>query len=318
MGMLRAWHSKIILILIFLAYLFLPKTATFGVSYVQLLSTVLILVAILSFINKSAVDLIISLFIFVALVFMRTFYPQMIDIQTSIVLSGILAFLFLSFTLLIGPWARFIKKLAPLLKNRRHIGVATSLLAFTHFYIILTSQLYGTFFQMVPVGILFFGMIALFVLLALAVTSWDFIQRNNNFILWGIVHTLTLVIYWAGFLYFRKNAIPLYLPPNSYTALIIFGLYWLLINPFVARLLKKLFRKAEFINGWKHLHFLVYVAYISVIFHISAGVLVTQPQWIQWTFRLIVTFVLGSHIAGWIRKLNAKKKIAAPANTSTQ
>ena len=164
---------------------------------------------------------------------------------------GACAFLMLSVILCIGPLARLDKRFLPLLYNRRHFGVMTAFVAFTHFGYILNwyfafskSSKYETLlFANTSYGQLsgfpfeFLGLIGLICLLILATTSHDF---------------------WLKFL----------------TAPV-----------------------------WKRLHYLIYVAYASVVAHISLGILQDQQNHVFTViFILAALIVAGLHVAAYLHE----------------
>ena len=121
---------------------------------------------------------------------------------------GTCAFILLSFILCIGPLARLDKRFLPLLYNRRHFGVLTCSVAFTH-----ASYVLGWYFSFSPtdryIGMLIantsyeqilgfpfeiFGIFALIVLLILAVTSHDFWLSFLSPPIWKKIH---MGIYFA-------------------------------------------------------------------------------------------------------------------------
>ena len=101
---------------------------------------------------------------------------------------GSCAFLMLSFTLCIGPLARLDRRFLPLLYNRRHLGVATCVVAATHAshvlgwyfgfssvdpYVALLSA-NASFARFAGFPFELFGVAALLILVLLAATSHDF------------------------------------------------------------------------------------------------------------------------------------------------
>ncbi|ABD56040.1 Rieske 2Fe-2S domain-containing protein [Jannaschia sp. CCS1] len=122
---------------------------------------------------------------------------------------GTAAFFMLSATLCIGPLARMDTRFLPLLYNRRHFGVLTAAVAWTH-----ATYVYGWYFSFTPMDrmealltsntafdqILGFpiealGMFALFILLILAATSHDFWLSFLGAPLWKRLHLLIYLAY---------------------------------------------------------------------------------------------------------------------------
>ena len=124
---------------------------------------------------------------------------------------GTCAFLLLTFILCIGPLARLDTRFLPLLYNRRHFGVMTCAVAFTH-----ASHVVSIYFSFSPLdkyvavlasntsydrflGFPFetFGIFALFLLLVLAATSHDFWLRFLTPPIWKAIHISVYVAYAA-------------------------------------------------------------------------------------------------------------------------
>ncbi len=124
---------------------------------------------------------------------------------------GSCAFLMLSFILCIGPLARLDKRFLPLLYNRRHFGVMTSVVALTH-----ASHVLGWYFGFSPVdpyeallsantgftrlaGFPFemFGVFALAILATLAATSHDFWLAFLTAPVWKALH-MSIYAAWTA------------------------------------------------------------------------------------------------------------------------
>ncbi len=117
--------------------------------------------------------------------------------------SGSLAFVLLTCVLLVGPLARVSPRFLPILRNRRHLGVATFLVALVHgglafyqFHFLgdlepLASLLSGgASFQLL-------GAVGLLVLFAMAATSHDFWLANLTPTAWKALHMLVYAAYAA-------------------------------------------------------------------------------------------------------------------------
>ena len=124
---------------------------------------------------------------------------------------GTCAFLMLTFVLCIGPLARLDTRFLPLLYNRRHFGVITCAVAFTH-----AASIVSIYYSFSPLnkyvavlasntsydrflGFPFetFGIFALFLLLVLAATSHDFWLRFLTPSIWKAIHISVYVAYAA-------------------------------------------------------------------------------------------------------------------------
>ncbi|MFK8052832.1 MAG: ferric reductase-like transmembrane domain-containing protein [Woeseiaceae bacterium] len=124
------------------------------------------------------------------------------ELQILIRATGSLAFLMLSFVLSIGPLARFSERFKPLLFNRRHLGVATFIIALLHAVLVLLW--YHGFGTLNPLVSLFasnprydalagfpfesLGFVALLILFLMAATSHDFWNANLGPRLWKSIH----------------------------------------------------------------------------------------------------------------------------------
>ena len=130
-------------------------------------------------------------------------------VQILIRATGSLAFLQLSFLLCIGPLARLTPRFKPFLYNRRHLGVATFLVALVH--AVLVTVWYHGFGVLNPLlsllvsnprydslaGFPFesLGLAALLMLFVLAATSHDFWNANLGPGLWKALHMLVYPAY---------------------------------------------------------------------------------------------------------------------------
>ena len=123
--------------------------------------------------------------------------------------TGTCAFLMLHVVLCIGPLARFDRRFAPLLYNRRHFGVTLFLVALVHavlvtgfyhgfgvvnpFVSLLTSNTNYTSLSGFPFETL--GIIALVILFLMAATSHDFWLANLTPGVWKALHMLVYIAY---------------------------------------------------------------------------------------------------------------------------
>jgi nitrite reductase/ring-hydroxylating ferredoxin subunit/DMSO/TMAO reductase YedYZ heme-binding membrane subunit len=122
---------------------------------------------------------------------------------------GTCAFLLLHIVLCIGPLARFDRRFLPMLYNRRHLGVATFLVALAHG--ILATGYYHAFGRLNPLVSLLatntqytswagfpfeiLGVVALVVLFLMAATSHDFWLKNLSPGVWKRLHMLVYPAY---------------------------------------------------------------------------------------------------------------------------
>ena len=122
---------------------------------------------------------------------------------------GTLALLLLHVILAIGPLCRLHPAFLPLLYNRRHMGVTMFVLALGHgvfaliqfhaagdlnpFLSLLTSHTSWSRITAIPFQL--FGLLALFLLFAMASTSHDFWLKNLTAPVWKALHMLVYVAY---------------------------------------------------------------------------------------------------------------------------
>ena len=229
------------------------------------------------------------------------------DLYMVLVTAAILAFGFLSFALLIGPWSWFFhRRFLRLVKHRRHVGVASLLLAFLHVNIVLVVY----YNSQLPIALLIsanvFGTTTLYLMELLGLTSWDWAQRKIPLRWWNVIHTVALVPY-LGIVALGWHAPDL--TGLGKTLLVAIALYWLILSPWRVQLTS---RRTP--NGWKQLHRLVYAAYAAVVIHVWTGVVSNRPPAIQLLFWTPVLVVLGSHGVGWWQKLRlqARRRHVAP------
>lgn len=292
---------KLTLIILLPFILLFPRILFLRDNALLACTMVLGLVAILALVwKRSYVDLAVPVIILAALWFARAATPVRTanDLTLIIRVAGVMAFLFLNFTLLIGPWSRIHKFFIRFYKHRRHLGVTTLLLALTH-----ASTISAYFFADNPEKLLaaefvLFGSTALLILFALGATSWNYLQKHVSVKVWQIVHLALLVAYLSEVFYFYF--LPRSQPVSSWIKYIIGGfvIYWIAISPYA------LPRLIQFVtNGWKQLHTLIWIAYVAVIIHIWTGTASFQAAWVQAAFWVVVGTVAISHLIGWMIRL---------------
>lgn len=139
----------------------------------------------------------------------RVFFPPPEDISLPILLIrglGVCAIVMLHLILIIGPLARLTPLAAPLLYNRRHLGVAFFITALLH--ALLVIAFYGGFGTQDPVRAVlagtqntntipfeFLGMLALIIFALMASTSHDYWLKNLGPSLWKSMHMLVYLAY---------------------------------------------------------------------------------------------------------------------------
>lgn len=236
--------------------------------------------------------------------------PSTNELLVVLVTAAILAFGFLSLTLLIGPWSWFFRRrFLRLLKHRRHVGVTSLLLAFLHVNIVLAAY----YNNQVPLALLVsanvFGSTALYLMELLGLTSWDWAQRKISLRWWNVIHTAALLPY-LGIMAIGWRASDLTLAGK--TTLVAIAVYWIILAPWRIQLTAR--RTA---NGWKQLHRLIYAAYAAVVIHIWTGVASQRPPAVQAIFWAPVALVVASHAVGLTLKIKARRVRPQPAASPT-
>lgn len=133
---------------------------------------------------------------------------------------GALAFSLLHLILIMGPLARLSDRFAPLLYNRRHLGVATCLVGLLHAF--LSLGYYGGFGVRNPFVALYgdgasgplfglpfeaWGLFGLLTLLVMAATSHDFWLKNLGPRVWKGLHMLIYPAYLSLVLHVGLGAV---------------------------------------------------------------------------------------------------------------
>lgn len=176
-----------------------------------------------------------ALYLVCFVVFNKLFQPQITPETLLIRSTATLAFLMLHIILMIGPLCRLNPNFLPLLYNRRHLGVATFVVAAVHgiFSIIqfhalgdinpLLSLFIGntqfgslSSFPFQPLG--FFALIILFLM---AATSHDFWLHNLGPRFWKTMHTMVYVAYALIIMHVMLGVIQMEQSPTLVTLLAI-------------------------------------------------------------------------------------------------
>jgi sulfoxide reductase heme-binding subunit YedZ len=140
---------------------------------------------------------------------------------------GTCAIVMLHVVLAIGPLARLDRRFLPLVYNRRHLGVATFLVALGHATVAVgyyhgfgaVTPLVSVLSIPGPLPFEWLGLAALFVLFVMAVTSHDFWQKALGPSAWKCLHMLVYPTYGLLVLHVLLGA--LRAEPNPlYTALV--------------------------------------------------------------------------------------------------
>lgn len=282
---------SLLLVVIFIYTVpFIPALAERMVAGVVVLMIVL---GIMAAVKKAWTDVVITMVIALTFIIGRLQFNQVPDTDFTFRTAAALAFVFLNVTLFIGPWSRFTPHFQKFYKHRRHVGVTTFLLALTHASLIMKIYFHYSPEQAFSASFVFFGFTGLFILLWMALTSWDYVQKHFKSTWWIAIHTGLFVIYAGMVGYMYTVAVDLTMIQKMLLGS--FLLFWLLAAPW--SLPRKILRR---VNGWKQLHVLVYLAYASVITHIWTGVVSQLDTWVQALFWTMIVGVITSHAIGWV------------------
>jgi methionine sulfoxide reductase heme-binding subunit len=151
----------------------------------------------------------VGLYLAVFMVLQGLLHPEITAETLIIRATGTLAFLMLHVILVIGPLARLQPKLAPLLYNRRHLGVTTFVIGAVHgvFNLLQFHSLSNTnplvslfasntrYFSLGGFPFQVFGFFALLILFLMAATSHDFWLKNLSPRIWKTLHLFVYLAY---------------------------------------------------------------------------------------------------------------------------
>lgn len=260
-------------------------------------------IGVIAILFKNYTDLILIAFVGLNMYSHTLLYPNLDDFRHIAQTSAFVALTFLHITLLMGPLAKFHQRFAKLLKHRRHVGVAAFLMAFIHANFIIAKYYNFEFVDIYGINANFFGTTALIILSAMALTSLNYFQYTVTVKTYSVLHTGLLVFYIT---YTTFLSLIGYLRLEIWQLLIfaLFVIFWILLAPW--SLPKKLFLR---VNGWKQLHYLVYIAYIAVIIHAWTGYFSVEKLPMKVTFWVPVFCVFIIHAFGWIRKIRGLRKL---------
>lgn len=247
--------------------------------------------------NKYKVDTVIFFLLFLGLSLTKLRYSDVDEMILLLRFASASAFFFLSFALVIGPLSRFSSFFLDFYRYRRHIGVTTYFLGLLHAEIVVVYIFQGDIKSLQLVSYTYFGLTTIYILTFMAATSWNYLQKHVSLLWWSVLHGFAFTIYF-GFVYNFFAVTAEYANSIQKILPVIFIILWLLFSPWaIARfVLPK-------VNGWKQLHVLVYIAYISVVTHAWYAAVSYQDSWIKYGFLTIVGFVISLHAIGWIKML---------------
>lgn len=278
----------------------------------DLLWLLIALLIVLSLLAKNWVDSLLLIILAGNLALHQLMYPKLDDTRHIVQTTAFVAFTFLQITLIIGPLTRINKKFSPLFRHRRHVGVASFLLAFIHANFVISKYYEYDPELIYSVNANYFGTTTLIILSALALTSTNYFQTRLQTKYYNLIHTGLLIFYIIYTLGMNALGI-LKLKTLHFVIFGFFVIFWLLLAPW--SLPKKLFLR---VNAWKQLHYLVYLAYISVIFHAWTGYFVLQDAPMQTTFWVTIFAVVSIHAYGWLlrfRKRNIQNEESVPTDS---
>jgi sulfoxide reductase heme-binding subunit YedZ len=184
-------------------------------------------------------------------------------LQLLIRASGALAFAMLSLVLCVGPLSRLSPRWLPVLYNRRHLGVATFVMALLHAVLVLiwyhgfgvldplTSLLVSNPRYDAIAGFPFesLGALALVILFLMAATSHDFWNATLGPSVWKLIH-LPVYVAWAllvahvalGVLQFEKHP--------AYSGALIVAAFIVCTLQLISPLLRRVSRVRLLADGW--------------------------------------------------------------------
>lgn len=272
----------------------------------------LTILAILALLARNYPDLFLIVFAGIMMFIHTLLFPALSDFRHIAQVTALMALTYLHFTLLMGPLAKLSKKFAPYLKHRRHVGVCVFLLAFTHANFIIVNYYNFDLENVYQVSSNFFGITALMILSVMALTSMNYFQHKMSLRAYNLLHSGSLVFY---ILYVAMLSLLGLLHFQAWQLFFVaaFIIFWLATAPWT--LPKRLFLR---VNGWKQLHYLVYIAYIAVIIHAWTGYFVIEEKPMQVVFWTWIVIVICVHIYGWTVRLQKARKLKKQLAQSAQ
>ncbi|GEM_PF-3256531 len=315
---LKRIHTTWLIIIASMLFSILSVSAPFIKNQVMLFIVILLAIfAIASKLSHSREHFWISTMLFlvflVAYLFFVQFNPQYDPAKTSqsllaLRIASTMAFLFLSFTFMIGPLSRIRKKFS-FYKYRRAFGVTAFLLAGFHFF--NTLNLYyqrdiGKAFAGPYASFILFGFTTYIILLFMALTSWDAVQKHITTKKFNIFHTLILLCYFlylAWFYLLNKS----FFGYGWYFSLLV--LFWIATAPW-SPLIKK---TQERVDPWRQLHFLIWIAYISISIHVFLIIQDLSKLYnllpAKITFFTLIALVFVTHGYGAVKRLSEERQL---------
>ena len=254
-------------------------------------------------------DVYLILFLLVVFIASRLIFGNLDQAALTLRTSAILAFILINLALLTGPWSRFFDKILKIYYYRRHLGVAVFLLGALHAAIIMPLYFNFSLKDAFASPFTFYGLTPFFIMLWMAITSWDHMQKKVKATNWQIIHAALMITY-AFISYYFYNILKEFNDPNLFyhsIAILFFLIFWVIVAPY--SIIKKIMR--TYVFGWKQLHVLIWVAYFSLLLHVLTGALTGTGIVVKALFWASIILVLGSNIAGWIKRIIEDKNIYA-------
>lgn len=249
-------------------------------------------------IREDKYDRILLVILLVVFLINRLLFNALDPVTLVIRTASLSAFAILNVVLLIGPWSRFSERIGEYYFYRRHLGVAVLLLGSLHAALVFSNYFkYSVRDTLTPI-FTWYGVLALFILGWMGLTSWDAVQKKISGRMWKIFHALILLMYLGGtgwwYTIHRQD------PTITYHLVLLglFTLFWIAVAPY--SIIRKLMR--TYVLGWKQLHVLVYLVYLSLLIHAWLGFITIQNPAVKIIFWLSPVIVLGSHAMGWLMK----------------
>lgn len=253
--------------------------------------------------RKAWFDAVLALWIGAFIGIGRLLFPDVSQNSFIIRSTAVLAFLGLHDVLLIGPFSRWSKWVRKMYVHRRHLGVATFLLAWFHASTVLRIYFDYDFEIAFGSSFVIFGEIALLVMGWLALTSWDKVQKYVKLKAWYVIHTAVLVLYGGLLAYAWPLSFDI--TTTEKVVMVLFGVFWVAMAPYALPRLT-----GNRVNGWKQLHLLVYVAYVALIFHSWNAYVSRMEGWVPVAYWILIAITVSAHLIGLVQKFIAWQKAA--------
>lgn len=261
--------------------------------------------------RKAWFDFFLALVIGAAFGIGRLVFPDVRPDSYVIRSTAVMAFIGLHLVLLIGPLSRWSSAVRNIYEHRRHLGVATFLTAWMHASTVLRVYFEYDFEIAFASSFVIFGEIALIIMLFLALTSWDKVQKYVKLKWWYVIHTAVL-LWYIGFMFYSW--------PLSYditttqkVVLVLLGVLWFLIAPYM--LPKLLFKR---VIGWKQLHLLVYAAYTALIFHSWHAYVSVMEGWVPVAYWILIGLTVILHVVGRVMQIREWRKTATHSSEAVE